>query len=57
MVDVCPTEVHERMKADPVTWAALEQLEPMRDDDGNPEVELANCACGSTLARFIQERP
>ena len=32
-------------------WEALRTLGVQRDRDGNPEIELRNCAaCGSTLA-------
>lgn len=50
----CSLEAHERQKADEATWSELRFigiLDDVDDDGRAAPLALANCACGSTLAR------
>jgi hypothetical protein len=50
----CTPAGHERLKANQEAWAGLELLGrqevPGFDDEAAYELELRQCACGSTLA-------
>ncbi len=51
---------HAALKADPVAFAKLDQIgtQPTHDKHGQPDVlMLANCSCGSTLAREVFSTP
>lgn len=50
------TRDHAALRADPVAFAQLEQVgtQPTYDEPGQPDtLLLANCTCGSTLAREV----
>ncbi len=56
-VDECRID-HERIKADELHWSALHQIGrqqvPSYDASSSYELELANCICGSSLARRVK---
>jgi hypothetical protein len=52
-VSCCSIAQHDALKLDRERWSALLFVGVQNDDDGRPELELRNCACGSTLAIAI----
>jgi hypothetical protein len=58
----CSTQTHEAVKLDVSAWSALHYvgIQPGYNDQGDPDpredLELRNCACGSTLCRTRSDR-
>jgi hypothetical protein len=52
---MCTHEDHDRLRADPIEFRRRTELVGVQSaENGNPELELRNCACGSTLALVVE---